>query len=237
MDGGFEAERGQAVSTTGLAIPDYLSKTYTWAYLTPASLYLLDNPVVMTAILWGNLPRLVRAAGEEFRAGQHIFQAASAYGHLSAHLAEVVGPEGRLEVIDIAPLQVEHCRNKLADFPQAHVRRADAAVLDGSSYDGVCCFFLLHEVPDDYKSAIVNGLLARVPEGGKAVFVDYHRPGVWHPLRGIMYLVFRYLEPYAFSLIESEIRNFASEPEAFTWQKDVIFGGLYQKVVAVRKPV
>lgn len=234
MDGGLEGERAAPVILTRLQLPEYLVKTYSWAYLRPVSLLLLDNPVVLSLILWGNLARLVETACQEFAPGQRILQAANAYGPLARELARVVGPEGALEVIDIAPLQVAHCERKLAEFPQARARHADATAPGGGLYDGVCCFFLLHEVPDDYKRAVVDALLAVVPEGGKVVFVDYHRSAAWHPLRGIMHLVFRWLEPFAFGLLDQEIRSFASEADGFEWRKETFFGGLYQKVVATR---
>jgi hypothetical protein len=52
-----------------------------------------------------------------------------------------------------------------------------------------------------------------------------------------MGMVFRWLEPYAFGLVKREIADFASDRDDFTWRKKTYFGGLYQKVVAVRKPV
>lgn len=216
-------------------LPDYLVNTYTWAYLRPASVTLLDNPIVVGAILWGNFWRLLRAACSEFRPGQRILQAASVYGSLSSNLAETVGRDGRLEVIDIAPIQVENCRRKLTSYPQATVRLADAAAPGGGFYDGICCFFLLHEIPDEQKRAVVNALLRSVAPGGKVVFVDYHRSRPLHPVRVVMEGVFRWLEPYAHGLIRREIKDFAAEPHAFHWRKDTFFGGLYQKVVAERK--
>jgi ubiquinone/menaquinone biosynthesis C-methylase UbiE len=237
MNGSVEAPAaiaGKAESLDQFGLPDYLVETYSWAYLRPSSLSLLDNHVVVATILWGNFWRLVRVASKEFEAGQRVLQAASVYGNLSAQLATTVGPEGALEVIDIAPLQVEHCRRKLADYPQASVRLADAAAPGDRRYDGVCCFFLLHEIPDDHKRAVVDALLARVDPGHKVVFVDYHKPSLFHPMRPVMYGVFRWLEPFAFGLIDREIRDFATDSDAFSWRKKVYFGGLYQKVVAER---
>ncbi|MFO1156405.1 MAG: rhodoquinone biosynthesis methyltransferase RquA [Rhodospirillales bacterium] len=234
MDGGIDAKVVEGARPDLPELPDYLVRTYWWAYLTPASLAFLDNPVVLTAILWGNLPRLVRTACEEFEPGQRVLQAASAYGNLSSGLAEQVGPSGRLEVIDIAPLQVAHVQRKLQDFPHARARVADATCPGGGIYDGVCCFFLLHEIPDPEKRAVVDALLASVDVGGKVVFVDYHRVRPWHPLRLPMGAVFRWLEPFAYGLIDREISSFASVPEEFSWSKTTFFGGLYQKVIAVR---
>ncbi len=237
MDGGIKPDLmvGGRQEDESVKLPDYLVDTYTWAYLRPASVLLLDNPFVVSAILWGNFSRLLRATCSEFQRGQRVLQAASVYGNLSTSLAETVGREGRLEVIDIAPIQVENCRRKLVRYPQASVRLANAAAPGGGLYDGVCCFFLLHEIPDDEKRAVVNALLHSVVPGGKVVFVDYHRSWPFHPTRMVMEGVFRWLEPYAYGLICREIKDFASEPGEFRWRKDTYFGGLYQKVIAERK--
>lgn len=235
MDGGIESTHTETLEALPSRLPDYLVNTYRWAYLTPASLVLLDNPVVLTAILWGNLPRLVRAATKEFSPGQRVLQAASAYGNISASIAEQVGPQGRLDVIDIAPLQVAHVRRKLTSFPHARARVADASTPGGGLYDAVCCFFLLHEIPDEQKRLVVESLMNSVVPGGKVVFVDYHRTSPWHPLRPIMRAVYSWLEPFAFGLIDREITDFAGERDDFTWTKETYFGGLYQKVIATRQ--
>lgn len=216
-------------------LPDYLVDTYSWAYLRPRSLHLLDRHIVVNSILWGNYRRLVKAACNEFASGDRVLQAASVYGNLSSRLAERIGERGFLDVIDIAPLQVAHCRRKLAGRNNARVRVADATVVGEHGYDGVCCFFLLHEVPDLQKRRIVNALLASVRPGGKVVFVDYHRPVRWHPLRPVMALIFRTLEPYAQGLISATIAGFAESPRDFAWRQETRFGGLYQLVVATRR--
>ena len=213
-------------------LPAYLVDTYAWAYLRPRSLHLLDRHLVVNGILWGNYHALVRAACREFAKGDHVLQAASVYGNLSSRLATQVGADGFLDIIDVAPVQVAHCRRKLAGHANVRVRIADAAVPDRVGYDAACCFFLLHEVPDAQKRQIVNALLAAVKPGGKVVFVDYHRPVRWHPLRPVMAAVFRWLEPYAAGLVSRSIMEFADRARDFHWRKETRFGGLYQLVVA-----
>lgn len=235
MDGGLEANVTTATGDAPVGLPDYLVRTYWWAYLTPASLHLFDNWLFLTCLLWGNLPRLVRAACTEFEPGQSVLQAANAYGNLATELARTVGPAGRLDLVDIAPLQVDHVNRKLAPYPHAAARVGDAARPGPGRYDGVCCFFLLHEIPDAEKRAVVDALLKKVEPGDKVVFIDYHRTAWWHPLRAPMGLVFRTLEPFANSLIGSEIQHFASDADRFQWSKETFFGGLYQKVVATRR--
>ena len=225
----------QAIELEAAAtLPDYLVDTYSWAYLHPRSPRLLDRHLVVNSILWGNYHNLVRTACNEFVRGEHILQAASVYGSLSSRLADTVGDEGFLDVIDVAPLQVAHCRQKLAGRDNVRVRVADAAHPGKDCYDGVTCFFLLHEVPDQKKRQIVTALLEAVRPGGKVVFVDYHRPVRWHPLRPVMAAVFRWLEPFAEGLVSRSIMEFAAYPEDFHWRKETRFGGLYQKVVVKR---
>lgn len=216
-------------------MPDYLSRTYTWAYLNQRTLPWLDRGVVVSAILWGNAGRLMRAAVAEFAPGQKVLQAACVYGRFSMMLAERVGPHGELEVVDVAPLQIANVRRKLARHTQAVARQADLCKPLGRDHDGVCCFFLLHEVPDHQRRQIVDNLLAAVKPGGKAVFVDYHRYARWHPLGPIMKVVFRILEPFAQSLLDTPIESMSARSVDFDWSRRTLFGGLYQHVVATRR--
>jgi len=219
-------------------IPEYLARTYTWAYLNRRTLPWLDRPEVVSAILWGNAARLMRAAVAEFAGGQRVLQAACVYGDFSSMLARQVGGKGELEVVDVAPLQVDNARRKLAGLPQARARRADLAAPDigvaPGSLDGVSCFFLLHEVPQETRRRIVDNLLATVRVGGKLVITDYHRTHRWHPLRPVMALVFRTLEPYAASLQGQDISALSPRAADFSWIKTTRFGGLYQQLVATR---
>jgi ubiquinone/menaquinone biosynthesis C-methylase UbiE len=161
-------------------------------------------------------------------------QSACVYGNFSRALAEHIGPEGRLEVVDVAELQVHNCRRKLAAYKNASVRHQDVLHLRGESVDVVCCYFLMHELPDDYKHEVATVLLNSVRPGGKVVFVDYHKPHWAHPLKIVTSLIFDTLEPYAKGLWRKEIAAFAGNDARFTWRKETYFGGLYQKVVATR---
>ena len=215
-------------------IPGYLRNVYNWAYLDPQNVQLLDRDLVVSLILWGNHKKLQRAAFAEFKTGQRVLHASHVYGSLIPNLAELLGPFGRLEVIDVAPVQVENCRRKLRGFSWAKVRLADARDPGGGPFDAVNCYFLLHEMPDGCKRAVIDALLAKIRPGGKVVFMDYHKPKWWHPLKGIMSLVFDLLEPFAEGLWVHEISEFASNSEGFAWTKETYFGGLYQKVVVKR---
>lgn len=215
-------------------VPRYIRARYGWAYVDRANACLLDRESIVAAILFGNNRRLRRALLSEIAAGQSVLQAAHVYGRLIPDIARLVGAHGRLDVIDVVPLQAALCRRKLQGFAQARVRIADAADPGPRTYDVVSCYFLLHEVPDDKKSAIVRALLDRVAPGGKAVFIDYHRPVRLHPLRGFYRNLFERVEPYAASMWESDISDYANDAAAYRWEKLTLFGGVFQKTVAVR---
>lgn len=216
-------------------IPEYLHDTYYWAYLNPRNVKLLDREWVVRTILWQQHNRLTRAATDEIEPGQDVMQTACVYGNFSLKLAEQIGPEGSLEIIDVAEVQVRNCRRKLNGYKHARVRHQDVMDLRDEMFDVVCCYFLLHELPDDYKRGVASALLDAVAPAGKLVFVDYHKPHWAHPLKPITSLVFDTLEPYAKGLWREEIAELAGADERFEWRKETYFGGLFQKVVALRK--
>ncbi len=217
-------------------LPAYLRDVYRWAYLTPWLTSVLDRQIVVQAILWGNAQRLIDEVLVRVRPGDQVFQPAAVYGDFSRQLAQRIGSRGRLEVRDIAPLQVNLTRRKLADIPQARVTWGDAADPEIGSFDAVTCFFLLHEVPDPVKLQVTQAMLGLVRPGGQAIFVDYHRPHRLHPLRPVMQRVFAWLEPFAGSMWSREIRDLAGAAgRDFHWTKHTRFHGMYQVVTAERR--
>jgi len=216
-------------------IPAYLQKTYYWAYINPRNVQLLDREIVVRTILWQQHNKLQRLAFEEIERGQRVLQPASVYGSFAPNLAAHVGPDGSLDVVDVAAVQVRSVGRKLRDYAWTRVHHSNILHFASKPFDVVCCYFLLHEVPDDYKHKIVNFLLGKVEPNGKVVFVDYHKPRWWHPLKLITSIVFDTLEPYAKRLWHTPIRDFADQPDQFNWRQQTIFGGLFQKVVATRR--
>ena len=214
------------------AIPRYLRETYTWAYLNPHNVKLLDRELVVATILWFQHHKLQRMALAEIDPGSKVLQTACVYGDFSPALARHIGKNGSLEVVDVAKVQVDNCAEKLRDYPFASVRHLDVLDLGNGEYDAVCCYFLMHEVPDDYKRGLVDVALNSIGPDGKVIFVDYHKPHWANPFKPVMSLIFDRLEPFAKGLWRREIRDFASEPEKFRWRKETFFGDLYQKVVA-----
>ena len=225
----------EPVAPAGPSIPIYLENTYHWAYLDPRNAKYLDHEWIVKTILWRQHRRLEQAAFEEIEPGQQVLQSACVYGDFSKLLAEHIGPDGKLEIVDVAEVQVDNCRKKLEPFDYASVRHENVLHLRDEIVDVVCCYFLMHELPNDYKRGVAAVLLNSVRPGGKVVFVDYHKPHWAHPLKPVTSLVFDTLEPYAKDLWRKEIAAFAGNDSRFSWRKETYFGGLFQKVVATRK--
>lgn len=215
-------------------VPDYLQDTYYWAYINPRNVRLLDREIVVRTILWQQHNKLQKTAFDEIEPGQRVMQSACVYGKFSANLTEHIGPQGTLDTFDVAEIQVVNTRKKLAAYPNATVHHGNVLEMDLDPFDRIVCYFLLHEIPEKQKHEAVNLFLSKVVPGGKVVFVDYHKPRWWHPLKLITSIVFDTLEPFAKGLWRKEIKDFSDQPEKFTWRKETLFGDLFQKVVATR---
>lgn len=134
-------------------------------------------------------------------------------------------------MVDVTPIQCEHATRKLSKMPWATVRSGDASQMEAilpsgeTPYDTAYAFMLLHEIPDEMKYQVVDNMLRSVKKGGTVVWVEYHGPPYWYnPTRYFMPFIFRWLEPFALRMWESEIESFASEElkSKFTWTKEVL---------------
>ncbi len=214
-----------------------MTEVYEWAYVSPRWVRFLDRNIVVRTLLFGNDQRLIRAYLERIEPGMKVWQVAHVYGDLVHRAAERCGSTGRFMLADVTPIQLQQARKKLQGMTWASMQHADAAHYSAdASCDLICSFFLLHEVPDALKRRIVDNMLRQLPEHGEAIFVDYHRPAWWQPVRYILKWVNRFLEPFAEALWQREIAEFASHPENFEWNKRTVFGGVYQ-IVQVRHKI
>lgn len=217
-------------------IPAYMTEVYDWAYVNPEWVRWLDHDSVVKTLLFCNDQRLMNRYLDCIRPGMRVWQVAHVYGDLVQKVAHKVGNEGHFDLTDITPVQVAHAHSKLDGSANTRIIQHDAATFKGPQpYDLVCSFMLLHEIPDEWKRDIVDNMLSQMADGGKTLFVDYHRPALWHPVRYILQIVNRWLEPFAYALWKHEIWEYASHPEQYSWQKETLFGGVYQVVHVTRK--
>ena len=224
---------------TAVPLPRYLEQTYWWAYLHPHGVRLFERQWLVNLILWGNYRKLRDAAlaalGSPIEG--NVLQIACVYGDFTEQLALRLSGTGRLDVVDVAPVQLDNLRRKIGAPPGVALHHRDSASLGfrDAAYDRVVLFFLLHEQPGQVRARTVEEALRVVRPGGKVVFVDYHRPVRGNPLRYLMQPVLALLEPFAMDLWDNDIASWlpTSVPPAAI-EKRTYFGGLYQKVVVTR---
>lgn len=218
-------------------LPQYMDEVYNWAYVNERNVEWLDRNLVFNVLLFGNAHRLKRAYLERLKPGMNIWQVAHVYGDLVQKVAEKVGPTGHFDITDVATIQINHTKRKIGHLPYVSIHHTDAADWQGQNYDLTCSFFLMHEVPDNKKTEIINRMLTSIQPNGEIVFVDYHRPAAWNPVGWLLRWVNAKLEPFAEALWHKEIKEFADPQlaEQFTWEKRTFFAGVYQAVYLKRK--
>ena len=217
------------------AIPDYLTKTYWWAYVHPGAVYLFERQWLVNLILWGNFARLREAALDALGHGLEgqTLQIACVYGDLTARLAARHSPNARLDVVDVLAIQLKNLAAKLPNANGMTLIRGDSAKLpcEDAHYDRALVFFLLHEQPENVRRQTLAEALRVLRPGGQLIIVDYHRPRALHPLFLPMAAILGTLEPFALDLWRHEISHWLPAGRCVTAiTKRIFFGGLYQLV-------
>jgi ubiquinone/menaquinone biosynthesis C-methylase UbiE len=217
------------------AVPEYLHQTYWWAYVHPNAVRFFERQWLVNAILWGNFRKLRDAALDELGTTLpgRTLQVACVYGDFTPRVAQRIAPGGQLDVVDVLQIQLNNLRAKLApDAPVTlHHRNAADLGIESATYERVILFFLLHEVPLEVRRRVLSEAMRVVKPGGQVVIVDYHKPAAWHPLRSLMKIVLRTLEPFALDLWNHEVSEwFPPGVDISKLHKTTYCGGLYQKL-------
>jgi ubiquinone/menaquinone biosynthesis C-methylase UbiE len=228
-----DAEREFA---TPVSIPAYLQQTYWWAYLHPTGVRLFERQWLVNLILWGNFARLRDEALRELGPviNGNVLQVACVYGDFTENLVRRLGPNGRLDVVDVAPIQLHNLETKLQNKKNVTLHRQDSTrmLFEDAGYNDVIVFFLLHEQPETARRQTIAEALRVTKPGGKTIFVDDHRPDFTNPFRYAMVPILATLEPFAMDLWRQDLMDWLPEGvRPARIEKETFFGGLYQKVV------
>lgn len=222
-------------------IPGYLTDHYWWAYVHPNAVWVFERQWLIDAILWGNYHRLRDGALDALgpTLPGRTLQVASAYGDFTPSLAErAAAGGGEVDVIDVLPIQLENLQRKLTADAPVRMATMDSAALQfaDASFDRVVLFFLLHEMPEDWRRRTLAEALRVVRPGGRVVIIEYAQPWRWNPMRYLFAPVLAKLEPFALDLWRHDIREFLPADvkiEGFETRR--YFGGLYQLVSFERR--
>jgi SAM-dependent methyltransferase len=161
-------------------------------------------------------------------------QVACVYGDLTERLcARAAAGRGRVDIVDVLPIQLENLRRKLPAGSTARLLAMNSADLrlPAASYDRALVFFLLHEQPRHVRERTLSEVARVVKPGGKIVVVDYARPRWWNPLRYLWVPVLALLEPFALDLWKNEIAAWLPDSCRPRLRRYSFFGGLYQQLV------
>ena len=196
-------------------VPGYLQETYWWAYLHPRAVWLFEREWLVNLILWGQMRRLTDAVLAELEAPlpAPILQVACVYGDFSRRLARGAAASGtQLHLAEIAPIQLENARAKLAGQGNVRFHRQDSSHLHFTNrmFSRTVVFFLLHEQPDHVRRRTIAEAVRVTRPGGRVVMVDYNLPSRGNPLRYLMRPVLKRLEPFALDLWETPLTTHAA---------------------------
>ncbi|MGF1612679.1 MAG: rhodoquinone biosynthesis methyltransferase RquA [Gammaproteobacteria bacterium] len=230
------ASRPYREPATEIPLPKYLEQTYWWAYLHPNGVRVFERQWLVNLILWGNFAVLRDAALQELgpSISGNVLQVACVYGDFSEQLARRLDPNAHLDVVDVAPVQLDNLTSKVKNYANVSLHHQDSTDLNfaDASFDSVVVFFLLHEQPESARIRTIQQALRVAKPGGKVIFVDYHRPNWSNPFRYVMIPILTFLEPFALDMWRKDIVSWISGPfRAKNVRKETFFGGLYQKVV------
>lgn len=231
-----------ADQTPALEMPDYLVKHYWWAYLWRPAVWFFDHQPIINTIVFGQYSKLTdettRLVGGS-NAGQTLL-IASAYGYMVPKLAKSLNGQP-LTVIDVAPIQLERARVKLAAVglaDQVTLRRMNAEHLAfaDDSQDTSLFFLLLHELPPEPRRRAVHEAIRVTRPGGHLVLAEYGEMTRSHwfhrfaPLRWI----FGTAEPFLPSLWQLDLDALLALEAAKLGKRIVreervsVFGGFYR---------
>lgn len=224
---------------TSPKLPAYIEHIYGNIYTNPQKCSFWDNRLWCRIKTFFQYSKLVDSVAKEIKPGQSILQMGLVFGDQIDATATAVGMRGQYDIIDINPYEITRFNDKYWKvYNCLQIFKQDATKMSTTAkYDIVVCFMLLSMLPDASKAKAINNALQLVKTGGKVVFVDWHNPVWYHPLRYVIRMYNRLRHPFVERLWDRDIATFvpANARLRFSWYKSTYFGRMYQKVVAVRK--
>jgi SAM-dependent methyltransferase len=222
-----------------ITLPPYLDLVYGDVYRDADKCARMDTK---WSCLWRSFFQyntLVAALVKEIKTSQKVAQLGLVFGSQINETAMAVGIYGQYDIFDINPLEIKRNNAKYGKiFRNMKIFQKDISrSLPDETYHTVICFMLLSEVPPATRIRIVNNALKMVKPGGKVVFIDWHAPLFYHPLRYLVRMYNRLRHPFVERLWERGIESYvqAEVRAQFSWRKSTYFGRMFQKLVATRK--
>lgn len=215
-------------------LPAYIKDLYSWLYLNPKLSNFLDNSLLLNLLTFGYHNILGEEVKNEVSPHSRILQVGTTFGSQIEKTYSAVGMLGSYTIMDIIPQQLKQCQEKHLDARITFIQ-ANAIKPIKEEYDIIICYLLIHELPPYTRAAILKNLVNSLKQNGKIIFIDYHLPSSYNPLKYFIRAFNRLYQPFAESLWKKSIRELTPNSELCTWTQQSYFGGIYQKVVATKK--
>jgi ubiquinone/menaquinone biosynthesis C-methylase UbiE len=226
-----------------VAIPDYISGHYRWAYLWRPGVWFFDHMPVINCIVFGQYRKMVDATLAHFgpnEATGSTVLIASAYGDLVTRLAKRLG-DNPLTVLDVAPIQLGLADTKLREAglrekAELHLMDAESLEFGDDQFDSGLMFLLLNEMPTDARQRALEHAIRVIKPGGQLVITEYGALGKEHllhrfpPLRWMVMQI----EPHLDSLWRNNLAEMvdkcarASGKRVSLTDCSLIFDGFYR---------
>ncbi|NED97016.1 class I SAM-dependent methyltransferase [Phytoactinopolyspora alkaliphila] len=106
-------------------------------------------------------------------AGDHVLDACCGVGASAIPSASRVGPDGRVDAIDLSAPMIDELTSLAADLPQLHATHADATSWPTDGYDVVQCVLGIFFFPD--MATGTDWLASRARPGGRVGLTIWRR--------------------------------------------------------------
>lgn len=216
-------------------VPEYLKSVYDRRYFHPLLSKLFDDEWMAAPGTFFYARQLTKAVTNEIIEGDDVLQLGIASGNFEREIASKMNSKGKYHIEDISADHAEAIRARISPWLNTAIKERDFTVENDLRYDVVIGYFVLHELPDVRKKALLKRAFNALKPKGKMIFVDYARPKRFHPLKYPVKMFNRLYEPFAESLWYNEIEDFAPKTDKLIWAKKTFFGDMYQCVVAQRR--
>lgn len=215
-------------------LPLYLTEIYSWLYLKPKTYNLLDNDILLNILTLGYHHLLIEELKKEISPHANILQIGGTLGNQIEQTYNSLNMLGTYSILEISPQIIELSQEKLLEQHITWIQGDAAKSIEGS-YDTIICYLLLHELPPITRSKVLKNIINALKPEGKAIFIDYHLPLPYNPLKYPIRAINRLYQPFAEELWKKSIKNLTPNAELCTWSQQTYFGNIYQKVVACKK--
>lgn len=218
---------------TTTSIPPYIKSIYSWIYLKPFIYNFFDNSILLNLLTLGYHYILTEELKKEISPHSKILQIGVTLGSQIEKTYQAIGALGSYTVIDVVPSILENCQEKHLE-QRIKLIHADASKTLKGEYDTIICYMLLHELPPITRNKVLKNMFKVLKPGGKIIFIDYHLPSSYNPLKYFIRAINRLYQPFAEALWKNSIKILTPNAENYHWSQQTYFGGIYQKVVATK---